>query len=307
MAHREAGSRRRLLAVPVLVGGMASFQIGASIAKSLFPVFGATGTTGLRISLSLLVLLVMWRPWRRLPEAAALRVIVPYGLALGIMNLLFYLSLARLPLGAAVAIEFTGPLALAFIGSRRLLDLLWAALVVGGLVLLLDPTTSLHRIDPVGAALALGAGLFWALYIVFGQRVGQRVAGGHVTALGMAVACLAVVPFCLPAMLPAVRDPVRLLEAVLVAILSSALPCSLEMAAMRRISMRSFGILMSLDPALAALSGLMLLGERLSLSRWLAILCIVLASAGTALTAEARPGAEPEAAPERNKPDLTEA
>ena len=307
MAHPEAGSRGGLLAVPVLVGAMASFQVGASIAKSLFPVFGATGTVGLRISLSLLVLLAMWRPWRRLPEPAALRLIVPYGLALGITNLLFYLSLARLPLGAAVAIEFTGPLTLAFIGSRRLLDLLWAALVVGGLVLLLDPTSSLHRVDPVGAALALGAGLFWALYIVFGRRVAQRVAGGHVTALGMAVACLAVVPFCLPAMLPAVRDPQRLFEAMLVAILSSAVPFSLEMVAMRRIGIRSFGLLMSLDPALAALSGLVLLGERLSLPRWLGILCIVLASAGTALCVDTRRGPESDAAPERNEPDLIEA
>ncbi len=279
-----------LLAVPVLIGATASFQVGASIAKSLFPVFGPTGTVGLRISLSLLVLCVMWRPWRRLPDAGDLRVIVPYGLSLGIMNLLFYLALARLPLGAAVAIEFTGPLALAFVGSRRLLDLLWAALVVGGLVLLLDPTTTLHRLDPLGVALALGAGLCWALYIVFGQRVGRRVPGSHVTAIGMAVACLAVVPFCLPAMLPAASDPIHLFEAFLVAILSGALPYSLEMMAMRRIGMRSFGILMSLDPALAALSGLVLLGEHLSPLRWLAILCIVLASAGTALSREAGSG-----------------
>lgn len=290
MADPGEGPYRQLLAVPMLVGGVASFQLGASIAKPLFPLFGATGTAGLRISLSLLVLAAMWRPWRHLPGRAALRAIVPYGLALGVMNLLFYLSLARLPLGAAVAIEFTGPLTLALVGSRRPLDLLWAALVIGGLALLLDPATAPHHLDPLGAAFALGAGLCWALYIVFGRRVGQRVAGGHGTVLGLAVACLAVVPFCLPAMLPAATHPRRLFEAFLVAILSSALPYSLEMAAMRRLSMRSFGILMSLDPALAALFGLVLLGERLSLLRWLAILCIVLASAGTALGTQAGSG-----------------
>lgn len=279
--------RGRLLAVPILIGGMGSFQLGASVAKSLFPVFGPTGTVGLRILLSLLVLLVVWRPWRRLPGRAALRAIVPYGAALGTMNLLFYLAIARLPLGAAVAIEFTGPLTLAFLGSRRPIDLLWAVLVVLGLVLLLDPRTALHGVDPLGVAFAFGAGLFWALYIVFGQRVGRLVAGGHVTALGMAAASLVVVPFCLPAMAPALRDPPRLLAALLVAILSSALPYSLEMAAMRRMSMRSFGILMSLDPALAALFGLLLLGEQLSALRWLAIACITLASAGSALAGEA--------------------
>jgi len=268
----------------MLFGSTLSYQLGASIAKSLFPVFGATGTVGLRILLSTVVLWLMWQPWRQLPGRAALRAIIPYGLALGFMNLLFYLALARIPLGTAVAIEFTGPLGLAFFGSRRLLDLLWAALVVAGLVLLLDPGKSLHRVDGVGVLLALGAGLGWALYVVFGKRVGELGGGGRATAFGMAVATLAVVPFCVSAMLPAATDPVRLFEALLVAILSSALPYSLEMAALRHLSTRTFGILMSLDPVFAALSGLLLLGEHLAPTSWLAILCIVLASAGSTLT-----------------------
>nr|WP_321985562.1 EamA family transporter [uncultured Lichenicoccus sp.] len=272
----------------MLVGGIASFQLGASIAKSLFPVFGATGMVGLRIGLSCLLLLGLWRPWRRHLSRDALVAIVPYGLSLGIMNLLFYLSLARLPLGAAVAVEFTGPLALAFLGSRRLLDLLWAALVVAGLALLLDPMAALHGVDPVGVMFAFGAGLFWALYIVFGQRVSRAATGPHVTALGLTVAAIAIVPFCLPAMAPALHDPRHLSEAAAVAVLSSALPYSLEMAAMRHVSTRSFGILMSLDPALAALFGLLFLGEHLAPLRWLAILCIVAASAGSALCGEPR-------------------
>ena len=303
MADLTEGPYSRALAVPGLLGAMVSFQIGASIAKSLFPAFGAVGMVGLRISLSTLVLAVVWRALprqsgRRRPGAADLRVIVPYGLAIGLMNLLFYLSLVRLPLGAAVAIEFTGPLALALIGSRRRLDLLWALLVVCGLAMLLDPATALHRLDPLGVAFALGAGLFVALYIVFGQRVGQRIGGNDATTFGMAVACLAVVPFCLPAMLPAATRPWQLFEAGLVAILSGALPYSLEMAAMRRIGARSFGILMSLDPALAALAGLVLLGERLPPLRWLGILCVVLASAGTALTTEVGSRREPARRPE---------
>lgn len=280
-------ARGQALAIPAVLGGIVSYQLGASIAKSLFPVFGATGTVGLRILLSTILLWIVWRPWRQWPGRASLRAIVPYGLALGIMNLLFYLALARITLGAAVAIEFTGPLALAFIGSWRPLDLLWAALVVAGLALLLDPATALHRVDPVGVLLALGAGVCWAMYIVFGRRVGQLGAGGHATALGMAVATVAVVPVCAPAMLPAAHDAHRLFEALLVSILSSALPYSLEMTAMRRLSLRTFGILMSLDPVAAALAGLLLLGQYLPLMSWAAILCIVLASIGSVVTGKA--------------------
>ena len=276
----------------MLLGSVASYQLGASVAKSLFPLFGATGTVGLRILLSTIVLWAIWRPWRRLPDRAALRALVPYGLSLGLMNLLFYLALARMTLGAAVSIEFTGPLALAFIGSRRPLDLLWAALVLAGLALLLRPTEAVSGVDPLGAALALAAGVCWAGYIVFGRRVGQRIRGGGATAFGMAIASLAVVPFCLPAMLPAAAEPRYLLQSLLVAILCSALPYSMEMAAMRWVSTRSFGILMSLDPAAAALSGLLLLGERLSPTHWLAIGCVVLAALGSALAGEARIAAE---------------
>lgn len=279
-------ARGSALALPALFGSVLSYQLGASVAKSLFPVFGPTGTVGLRILLSTIVLWVMWRPWRRLPDRAAWRMIVPYGLSLGIMNLLFYLALARITLGAAVAIEFTGPLTLAFLGSRRRLDLLWALLLAAGLTLLLDPTSALHRVDPIGMLLALGAGLCWALYIVFAKQVSQ-LPGGHATGLGMAIASLAVVPVCVPAMLPAAVDPRHLLEALLVAILSSALPYSLEMIAMRQMSTRTFGILMSLDPMAAALSGLFLLGEHLPASSWTAILCIVLASVGSVMTGEA--------------------
>ena len=290
------GNGRRL-AVPAVLGGVACYQLGAAIAKSLFPVLGATGTAGLRISLSAVILCVLWRPWRRWPGAEAMSAVVPYGVSLGLMNLLFYLALARLPLGVAVCIEFTGPLALAALGSRRPLDLAWTALAAIGLMLLLDPRaaqgTPPHRTDPLGVGYALGAGLCWALYILFGRRLGRQFAGGQGTALGMTVASLVVVPFCAPAMMPVLADAHRLLAATAVAVLCSALPYSLEMAALRHLSTRTFGILMSLDPAMAALSGLLLLGEQLSPQRWIAVLCIVLASAGSALEGRSAAAIEP--------------
>ncbi len=279
----------RMVGAPALIGAIASFQIGAAVAKSLFPVLGPFGTVGLRIALSMLLLCAVWRPWRNMQaqRPRALTAIVPYGLSLGMMNLCFYLALNRLPLGVVVAIEFTGPVALALAGSRRLLDLLWTALVVTGLALLLGAPASLHNLDPLGVGYGLLAGAFWAVYIVSGQRVARRVQSGPAAASGMIVASLAVVPFCIPAMAPVLHRPALLLPALLVALLSGALPYALEMAALRRMSARAYGVLASLDPAMAALSGLLLLGEHLSPMRWLAIGCIMLASAGSTMAGEA--------------------
>ena len=281
----------RLAGAPALIGAIASFQVGAAIAKSLFPAFGPFGTVGLRIGLSMLLLCALWRPWRRglAYDRRALAGVVPYGLSLGLMNVCFYLALARLPLGAAVAIEFTGPLALSFAGSRRALDLLWTALAAAGLALLLAPRQPLRDLDPLGVGYGFLAGAFWAAYVVFGQRVGARMQSGPAVASGMVVASLFIVPFCLPAMAPALARPALLLPALLVALLSGALPYALEMTALRRMSARAYGVMSSLDPALAALSGLLLLGEQLSGARWLAIGCIVLASAGSTMAGEARP------------------
>ena len=278
--------------VPALIGAIASFQVGAAVAKSLFAALGPWGVVGLRIGLSALMLCAICRPWRKLERTVGrgLAAVVPYGVSLGAMNLCFYLALSRLPLGVTVTIEFSGPLALACLGSRRWLDLIWAALVLGGLALLLDPGTSLNRLDPLGVGYALLAGLAWASYILCGQRVGRQMPSGQVAALGMAVAAVAIVPFCLAGIVPALhRQPALLLPALLVAVLSGALPYALEMMALRRMSARGYGILCSLDPALAALSGLLLLGEHLSGPRLLAIGCIMLASVGSSVAGEARP------------------
>jgi len=279
------------LSIALLVASMISIQFGASVAKGLFPALGPEGTTALRCGIAALILLALQRPWRaRLPPSALLTVGL-YGASLGLMNLLFYLSLARIPLGVAVALEFTGPLSVALLSSHRARDLLWVALAAAGIVLILPLSRSSRPLDPVGVAFALAAGVCWALYIVLGQRAGKAVQGGAATALGMLAAALVVAP------VGVLRAGPRLLQshlwplALAVAVFSSALPYSLEMHALRRLPARTFGILMSLEPALAALAGLVMLRERLSPAQGAAIACIIAASAGSAWTA--RPASPP--------------
>lgn len=283
--------RDTTVSIGLLLASMVSIQFGASVAKGLFPALGPEGTTTLRCGLAALMLLALWRPWRvRLPASALLSVGL-YGASLGLMNLLFYLSLARIPLGVAVALEFTGPLSVALLSSRRARDLLWVALAAAGIVLILPLTRSSRPLDPAGVGFALAAGVCWALYIVLGQRAGRAVQGGAATALGMLAAALVVAP------IGVLRAGPRLLQAgiwplaLAVAVFSSALPYSLEMHALRRLPARTFGILMSLEPALAALAGLVMLRERLTLAQGAAIACIIAASAGSASTA--RPASPP--------------
>ncbi len=273
--------------MPAVIGGMVSFQCGASLAKSLFPAFGALGTVGLRVGIAAAVLCAVWRPWRApLGREAALAVLL-YGAALAAMNTCFYQAIARLPLGVTVAIEFVGPLGVALAGSRRWRDLGWVALVLAGLALLLGPGAGAHRLDPVGLGFAVLSALGWAAYIVCGMRLGRVMPAGRATTLGMLAAACLVMPAGLGAMGPLLHSPGLAAAAFGVAMLSSALPYTLELTAMRRMSARGFGILMSLDPAIAALLGFGLLGERLAPGRWGGILCIVAASAGSVLFGEA--------------------
>ena len=181
------------LPIALLVVAMTSIQSGASLAKSLFPLVDAEGTTALRLSLAALILCVVMRPWRTRPNFAAWRSLLGYGLSLGAMNLLFYMSLKTIPLGIAVALEFTGPLALALFSSRRLLDFVWIVLAVLGLWLLLPDTAADDHLDPTGMALALAAGVCWALYILFGQKAGAAH-GAQTVAFGTLVAALLVLP-----------------------------------------------------------------------------------------------------------------
>ena len=279
--HRSLAST--LYPVALLLIAMASIQSGASLAKSMFPVVGAQGTTTLRLIFASLIMLLLLRPWRAKLTAQSLRTVIVYGMALGGMNFLFYMSVRTVPLGIAVALEFTGPLAVAIYASRRAIDFLWIALAVVGLLLLIPTGATSAGIDLVGAGYALGAGFCWALYILFGQKAGADN-GVQTAALGVMIAALFVAPIGIVHAGAALLTPSLIPIAIGVAILSTALPYTLEMISLTRMPARTFGTLMSVEPAIAALSGLVFLQEYLSLAQWMAITCIILASVGATLT-----------------------
>ncbi|WP_085036259.1 threonine/homoserine exporter RhtA [Cronobacter sakazakii] len=271
------------LPVIVLIVAMASIQSGASLAKSLFPVVGAPGVTALRLALGTLILAVVFKPWRlRFTRSQRMPLLV-YGLALGAMNYLFYLSIRTVPLGIAVALEFTGPLAVALFGSRRPVDFLWVALAVLGLWFLLPLGQDVTHVDPLGAACALGAGVCWAIYIIAGQKAGAEH-GPATVALGSLIAAIVFVPIGAAAAGEVLWHWSVLPAGIGIAILSTALPYSLEMTALTRLPTRTFGTLMSMEPALAAFTGMIFLGETLTLVQWLALLSIIIASVGSTLT-----------------------
>jgi inner membrane transporter RhtA len=276
------------VSVALLLVSMVCFQAGAALAKGLFPAVGASGATALRTGLASLMLLAVWRPWRLRCTWREARTIVIYGISMGWMNFCFYLSLKTIPLGIAVALEFTGPLAVAVAASRRPVDFLWIAMAVAGLLALLPLHAGSQGLNPGGLALALGAGAFWAMYIVFGRRAGVAH-GPQTTALGMLISALMIVPIGLAENGAHLFSASMLPAGIGVAVVSSALPYSLEMIAMPRIPTRTFGVLMSLDPALGAVSGLLFLNESLTWLQWTAIGCIVAASAGSAASHAAQP------------------
>jgi len=278
-------SRPVSLWLPALavLGSVTSLCIGTSLAKKLFPLIGAEGTSALRVGFSALVLLAVWRPWRWPLNRRDAGFVVRYGLTLGVMNLLFYMALKTIPFGVAVAIEFSGPLAVAMIGSRRAVDFVWLACAVIGLAMLL-PLGGRGNVDPTGVMFALGAAVCWGLYIVFVKQAGHLHAG-HSVSLGLVAASLVVVPVGVVHAGAALFEPGVLVAGLGVAVISSAVPMSLEMMALKRLPSETFGIMVSLEPAVASLLAMLLLGEMLALSQWLAIGCIVMASIGSTITA----------------------
>ncbi|WP_249022127.1 threonine/homoserine exporter RhtA [Kluyvera ascorbata] len=271
------------LPILVLLISMISIQSGASLAKSLFPLIGAPGVTALRLALGTLILVVVFKPWRlRFSKEQRLPLLF-YGLSLGAMNYLFYLSLQRIPLGIAVALEFTGPLAVALFSSRRPVDFIWVVLAVMGLWFLLPLGQDVAHVDLTGALLALGAGAGWAVYILSGRRAGEDH-GPTTVAMGSLIAAVVFVP------LGAMQAADTLLHwsllplGLAIAVLSTALPYSLEMIALTRLPTRTFGTLMSMEPALAAMSGMVFLGETLTFSQSMALGAIIMASMGSTLT-----------------------
>ncbi|HDC4371553.1 TPA: threonine/homoserine exporter RhtA [Enterobacter cloacae] len=278
-------SRRSSVWMPVAVIliAMLSIQSGASLAKSLFPLVGAPGVTALRIALGTLILVVIFKPWRLRVKKEQRLPLLFYGLALGAMNYMFYLSIQTIPLGIAVALEFTGPLAVALFASRRPVDFIWVILAVLGLWFLLPLGQSVSEIDLTGAALALGAGACWAVYILTGQRAGEEH-GPATVALGSLIAAIIFVPLGMAQATESIWQWSVMPIGLAVAILSTALPYSLEMIALTRLPTRIFGTLMSMEPALAAISGMVFLGETLTFTQTLALCSIIAASMGSTLT-----------------------
>lgn len=264
---------------------MLSVQFGASLAKEFFHAAGPAGTTAMRVFFSALILLILNRPWRESFSPQALRKIALYGCSLGTMNLLFYFALARIPLGLAVALEFVGPLGLALLSSKKILDLLWAFLAALGIYLILPLSELNQSLDVSGVLFALGAGLCWALYIVFGKSTTSEAhSAGAVTTIGMCFASLIALPAGLWLNFSQVTSPVLWPKGLLIAVLCGVLPFSLEMKAMRKLAPKTFGILMSLEPAIATLIGFLFLQESLNLTQAAAIISIMLASAGSAFS-----------------------
>jgi inner membrane transporter RhtA len=258
-----------------------SVQLGAALTKNLFVAVGPAGAVFLRTALGAAILLALWRPRVGQIPAGGRATIVAFGLVLAGMNLAFYAALERLPLGAAVTLEFIGPLGVALLGSRRALDLVWGALAIGGIVLL-GPLNG--NLDPLGVAWALLAGGLWGAYIPLSARTGRAFPGVSGLALAMGVAALFAAPFGLAVGGMRLLDPRIILFGLGVAVLSSALPYTLEMAALRRLPARTFGILLSLEPAAAAIVGMLALGEALSVRALIAIGLVSLASIGATLS-----------------------
>lgn len=273
----------RVPPIALVLGGVMSIQFGAALAATLFDDLGPGGTSALRLGFAALVLMLVVRPRVRGRPARALRLAAVFGVALGAMNLLFYEALDRIPLGVAVTIEFAGPLTVAVLTSRRRLDLLWAGCAAVGIVLLTNPFGA--GLDTLGLVFALGAAACWGVYILVAQRASRVYDGSDGVALAMVVAAL--VPL-VPGIAQAgatLLAPELLALGAGVALLSSVIPYSLETEALRRLPANVFGVLMSLEPAVAALAGFLVLGQSLSARDLAAMALVVAASIGVSRTA----------------------
>ncbi|NHN88353.1 EamA family transporter [Acetobacter conturbans] len=275
--------RSELIPLAALLLSMISITSGVSFARSLFPIIGPAATTTLRLALAAFMLALIMRIWRLRTDWRSVGAALPYGIALGCMNMMFYFAIERIPLGVAMAVEFIGPLSLAVFFSRNRSDFLWVGLTVIGLFLLLPLRHDSHPIDPYGLLWSLGAGGFWAIYILMGKRAGA-VFGSYAPALGMIIGTLTVLPFGLTHVSTDLLRPATIFAALALAALSGAIPYSLEMYALRKIPTKSFSVLTSAEPAVGAIMGTLMLDESLPFADWLGIAAIVASSLGTTLT-----------------------
>jgi inner membrane transporter RhtA len=283
----DAGLLARAPSPVLVVGGITSVQFGSAIAATLFHRIGPGGAVLLRLVSAAVVLLVIWRPRLGHRSARELLLAVVFGLVLAAMNLSFYEAIHRIPLGIGVTIEFVGPLAVAIAGSRRRLDLLWVGLAVGGIVALMRGSG--HSLDALGVVLALTAGALWAAYIILNARLGRAFEDGAGLALAMLVASIVILPVGIGQAGGHLLTAHVLLLGCAVGMLSSAIPYSLEMEALRRIATSVFGVLMSLEPAMAALAGFLILGQNLGARELVGMALVVAASVGASRRARDAP------------------
>lgn len=270
------------LAGLALLCSQLSLNVGAAIAKYLFPRVGVEGVTAYRVGISAIVMLLIFRPWRTPLSWVQARNVAVYGCVIGMMNLLIYRAFNHIPMGIAVAIEVAGPLTVAVLASHRPRDVVAVGLAVAGLYFLLPIHGHVDQLDPVGVAYAAGAAVCWALYIIYGKRV-SSMSGGQSVAWGMLAASVFIVPIGVLHAGAVLLTPSFLLVGMAIAVMSSALPYTLEMLSMRTLSSRTFSMFSSAAPALSALAGMVVLGEMLTLTQWFAIAAIVAASVLTSL------------------------
>lgn len=276
----------QLLAVLYMVLSMTSYQISASFAKQLFLVLDPITVTILRLCFAAIIVCVMFRSWEVIRRLQFLkwRDLLCYSASLGVMNILFYMSLGKLPQGIAVGLEFIGPLGLALISIQNRKDYVWVLLAILGIVLMVPwGETNSSNFDLFGAACALGAGLCWALYIYFGQRVVQQNIGMHALTIAISISALCLLPIGLYNNASALIDTQYWGKAITIAVLATAIPYALDLKALQHLNKTSYGTLSSLSPALAALVGFILLSEKITLLQTVALVCIMLASVGVTM------------------------
>jgi len=279
------GPLARIPAPLLVLVSVFSIQIGAALAVGLFASLGPLGTVFCRVALSALIFLILIRPRLTSTVRANARLLLTYGVALGTMNWCFYEAIARIPLGIAVTIEFFGPLGVAVVSSRRWIDLLWIAIALLGLLLLAPAIGS--DLDKTGVLYAVLAGIGWGGFIVLSQRVSKVLPGSTGLAFGMIIAALCLAPFAIPGIGPVFSNAGVLLGVIGVAILATAIPFFFEFAALRRLSAQTYGVLVTIEPAAAALAGAVILGETLGLGSWIAVVCVMVAAGGATLTQRA--------------------
>ena len=286
----EQGRKSMVLPVLAAAGAMASFQIGAALAKTLFPAIGAQGAAALRLFFGSIMLLALVRPWRLLPKGAVVLPLIALGAAIAGAMQMFYLAIEKLPIGVAIALQFLGPLGIALVSSRKPVDLIWVAFAALGVWLLTDPASAGVSLDLVGVAWALGAAVCWAAYILIGRHV-SNIFGRATAPLTVGIAALIIMPIGVAHAGAALLNLSLMPVAILMALFSAAIPFVLEFFAMPRMPARTFATMTSMEPAFGVLFGLLILQEVLTWPQLGGVALVIAASAGAIWTGQAKPPA----------------